>query len=177
MVWARTKLLIWDYIFEPVKDIELVYQGPNPQKFYKKINELIRTVFNVPDAYVQEKSYDWEKGKDTERFEVSWEVNKILDTFSFITIEVDLKGFSVAGEGKAAVKIKPRLITEYPQDTVWQQSIIYEMARRFWHKSFYHHKRMEYLNFGKELITGFESAIKHFGEILREGSSPAPTAQ
>ena len=44
MVWARTKLLIWDYIFEPVKDIEIAYQGPNPQKFYKKINELISTL-------------------------------------------------------------------------------------------------------------------------------------
>ncbi|MBI4162904.1 MAG: hypothetical protein HY513_04425 [Candidatus Aenigmarchaeota archaeon] len=171
MVWARTKLLIWDYIFEPVKDIEIAYQGPNPQKFYKKVNELIRTIFNVPDAYVQEKSYDWEKGKDTERFEISWEVNKILDTFSFITIEVDLKGFAVAGEGKAGIKIKPRLITEYPQDTVWQQSILYEMTRRFWHKMFYHKKRMEYLNFGKELITSFESAIKHFGENLREGQT------
>lgn len=171
MVWARTKLLIWDYIFEPVKDIKVEYKGPGTEKFYKKINELIRTIFNVPDAYVQEKNYSWEKGKDTERFEVEWEITKVLDVYSYITIEIALKGFAVNGDGKVSIRIKPRLITEYPQDTVFQQSILYEMGRRFWHKFFYHHKRMEYLNFGKELITSFESAVKHFSETLREAAA------
>jgi hypothetical protein len=168
MVWARTKLLIWDYIFEPVKDIKLEYKGPFPEKFYKKLNELIRTIFNVPDAYVQEKNYSWEKTKDSEKFEVEWEVTKVLDVYSYITVELSMKGFTMNGEGKVTIKIKPRLITEYPQDTVFQQSIFYEMARRMWHQFFYHHKRMEYLNHGKELITSFESALKHFGETLRE---------
>jgi len=172
MVWARTKLLIWDYIFEPVKDIKIEFKGPYPEKYYKKVNELIRTIFNVPDAYVQEKNYSWEKGKDSERFEVEWEVTKVLDAYSYITAEIDLKGFSVNGDGKVTIRIKPRLITEYPQDTVFQQSIFYEMSRRFWHKFFYHHKRMEYLNFGKEIITSFESALKHFGETLRENAAP-----
>lgn len=168
MVWARTKLLIWDYIFEPVKDIKIEHKGPGPERFYKKINELIRTIFNVPDAYVQEKNYSWEKGKDGERFEVEWEVTKVLDVYSYITVEIEMRGYSVNGEGKVSVRLKPRLITEYPQDTIFQQSILYEMARRFWHKFFYHHKRMEYLNFGKEILTSFESAVKHFGETLRE---------
>ncbi len=171
MVWARNKLLIYDYIFEPAKDIKVEYKGPAPEKFYKKVNELIRTIFNVPDAYVQEKNYSWEKGKESERFEIEWEVTKVLDNYSYITIEIALKGFTLNGEGKASIKIKPRLITEYPQDTVFQNSIFYEMARRFWHQFFYHHKRMEYLNFGKELLTSFESAIKHFGETLREASA------
>src|SRR3989344_2597183 len=171
MVWARTKLLIWDYIFEPVKDITINYSGENTTLFYKKIKELIRTVFNVPEAYLQEKSYDWEKGKETERFNVGWEVNKVLDTYSYIVVEIDLKGFSTNGEGKVSIKLKPRLITEYPQDTVWQQNIIYEMFRRFWHVKFYHRKRMEYLNFGKELLVSFETEIKKYLEELR--SAPA----
>lgn len=167
MVWARTKLLIWDYIFEPVKDLKINYAGKHPEKFYKKINELIRTVFNIPDAYVQEKLFNWENEKDTERFEILWEVNKILDVFSYITVEVDLRGFSSAGEGRASIRIKPRLITEYPQDTIWQQSIVYEMLRRFWHRLFYHHKRMEYLSLGKELLVNFEGSIKHYAESLK----------
>ena len=167
MVWARSKLLIWDYIFEPVKDIKINYAGRHPERFYKKINELIRTVLNIPDAYVQEKLFNWENEKDTERFEILWEVNKILDLFSYITVEVDLKGFSSAGEGRASIRLKPRLITEYPQDTIWQQSIVYEMLRRFWHRMFYHHKRMEYLSLGKELIVNLEGSIKHFAEALK----------
>mgnify|MGYP001573536592 CR=1 FL=1 len=169
MVWARTKLVIWDYIFEPAKEIKIFYTGPNPEMLYKKLNELIRVVFNVPEAYVQEKQYDWEKLKGTERFSVSWEVNKILDLFTYVTIEIDLSGFSTDGEGRAQIRMKPRLLTEYPQDTIWQQSIVYEMLRRFWHKAFYHHKRMEFLNYGKELLVNFETSIKNYIETLKTG--------
>ncbi|MEM7819884.1 MAG: hypothetical protein QXD48_03590, partial [Candidatus Aenigmatarchaeota archaeon] len=160
------KLLIWDYIFEPVKELVITFSGKHTETFYKKINELIRTVFNVPDAYVQEKTYNWEKGENIEKFEIDWEVNKILDMYTYINVEISLKGFSSGGEGKVVIKIKPNLITEYPQDTIWQRNIIYEMLRRFWHKFFYHRKRMEYLNFGKELIVSFESGLKHYAESL-----------
>jgi asparagine synthetase B (glutamine-hydrolysing) len=169
MVWARSRLLIWDYIFEPVRRISMNYVGPKPESYYKKINQAVRTVFNVPDAYVQEKEYTWEKGEEAEKFEIKWEVNKLLDTFSYITLEISLEGFVKGGHGKAKIALRPRLITEYPQDTVWQNSIVYEMLRRFWHKMFYHKKRMEYLNMGKELVTSFESDLKRYGEGLREG--------
>jgi hypothetical protein len=171
MVWARTKLLIWDYIFEPVKDLRISYTGPHPEKFYQKLKELIRAVINVPDAYIQEKNYVWEKLKDSERFEIEWEINKILDTFSYITIEITLRGFSAGGEGKVDIRIRPRLITEYPQDTIWQQSIVYEMLRRFWHQRFYHHKRMEFLNLGKELLVSLEAALKKYMDELRVQST------
>lgn len=167
MVWARTKLLIWDYIFEPVKDINMNFVGKHPERYYKKLHELMRTVFNIPDAYIQEKSYTWEVLKDTERFEIGWEITKVLDTYSYITVIITLKGVSTEGEGRISVRLQPRLITEYPQDTVWQQNILYEMVRRFWHKAFYHHKRMQYLNYGKELVVSFERSIKEFSETLK----------
>jgi hypothetical protein len=154
-------------VFEPAKEIEMNFTVKNPEKFYKKINELIRTVFNVPDAYVQEKEYSWEKGKGKEKFDISWEVNKILDIYSYIVVEIDLKGSAAEGEGKVRVRLKPRLITEYPQDTLWQQSIFYEMLRRFWHKFYYHKKRMEYLDLAKETLINFESSIKRFAETQR----------
>jgi len=177
MVWARTKLLIWDYIFEPVKEIVITFSGKNPEKFYPKINELIRTVFNVPDAYVQEKLYNWEKKEGFDKFEIDWEVNKILDIYSYVNADISLSGFSQNGEGKVTIKIKPNLITEYPQDTLWQQNIIYEIFRRFWHKYFYHKKRMEYLNFGKELIVTFEKRIKVFAQEIGEvGGTPLEEA-
>jgi hypothetical protein len=168
MVWARTKLLIWDYVFEPVKNINIAYSGKSPEKLYKKINELIRTIFNIPEAYIQEKSYKWDKTKDSESFDVSWELTKIYDKFTFMVVEVTLKGVTDGKEGKAVVAIKPRMITEYPQDTVWQQNLFYEIMRRFWHTIFYHRQRMEYLDTSKELCIGFESAIKSFMEELRK---------
>ena len=107
MVWARTKLLIWDYIFEPVKEIVINFSGKDPDKFYEKMNELIRTVFNVPDAYVQEKLYNWDKKENMEKFEINWEVNKILDTYSYINADISLSGFSSNGEGKVQIKLRP----------------------------------------------------------------------
>ncbi|MBI5398759.1 hypothetical protein HZB03_04815 [Candidatus Woesearchaeota archaeon] len=169
MVWARTKLLIWDYIFEPVKDLRIDIMGKTPEKFYPKINEQVRSIFNIPDAYVQEKKYKWEKGKDMESFEVEWEVTKVFDIFSYITVVIELKGFTINGEGKATIRLKPRLITEYPQDTIWQQNILYEMLRRFWHEAFYQKKRMEYLNTGKELLVSFEQSLKKYGQELNKG--------
>ncbi|MFH0832915.1 MAG: hypothetical protein V1900_04300 [Candidatus Aenigmatarchaeota archaeon] len=167
MVWAKTKLMIWDYIFEPAKEIKINFSGKNPEKFYKKLNELIRIIFNVPEGYIQEKDYNWENLKDTQRFEIAWEINKLLDTFSYIAVELDLRGFSTNGEGKVTIRIKPRMITEYPQDTIWQQNIIYEMLRRFWHKAYYHHRRMEYLAMGRDMLINFERAIKEYAETLK----------
>ncbi len=172
MVWARTRLMIWDYVFEPVKQIAISYTGRHPEKFYKKIHEQMRVVFNIPEGYIQEKEYKWEKLKDVENFDISWEVTKIFDTFSYLTIEIILRGFvTTEGEGRASITLKPRIITEYPQDTVWQQSIFYEMTRRFWHRAFYHKKRMEYLYYSKDLLVEFERSLKGFGEEIRKGAS------
>lgn len=167
MVWARTRLSIWDYVFEPVKQIAINYTGKKPSLFYRKINELIRTVFAVPEGYVQEKSYNWEKTKDGDKFSVSWEVTKLYDQFTYLLVELEMRGNESGGGGQASVVIKPRLVTEYPQDSVWQQSIFYEMVRRFWHSMFYHKKRMQYLDRSRELVTNFETELKHFAEEIR----------
>ncbi|MEM7813311.1 MAG: hypothetical protein QW548_00225 [Candidatus Aenigmatarchaeota archaeon] len=168
MVWARTRLMIYDYVFEPVKQIRFEFAGRRPDFFYKKVQELLRVIFNVPEGYIQEKEYKWEKEKDVERFEVGWEVTKIFDIYSYLGLEIDMKGFvSAEGEGKVSVVIKPRLITEYPQDTIWQQSIFYEMLRRFWHRLYYHRKRMNYLYWSKEATLDFERKLKDFAEELR----------
>ena len=169
MVWARTKLLIWDYLFEPVKTLKINYIGPTPEKYYKKLHELMRSVFNVPDGYIQEKDYTWEKAEAGEKFKISWEMNKILDTFTYMMVEIEMEGFTSKGNGKVKLKLRPVLITEYPQDTVWQNSIIYEMFRRLWHKAFYHKKRMQFLYSGKESLVTFERELKSFGEQMKGG--------
>ena len=168
MVWARTRLMIYDYVFEPVKQIKFDYTGKRSDLFYKRLHELMRVIFNVPEGYIQEKEYRWEKHKDAEHFEIGWEVTKIFDVYSYLGLEIDLRGFvTTEGEGRASIVIKPRLITEYPQDTIWQQSIFYEMLRRFWHRIYYHRKRMQYLYWCKESVMDFERKLKDFGEELR----------
>ena len=50
MVWARTKLSIWDYIFEPVKEINIEFDTKKPEKFYKKTRIILQSVMNIPES-------------------------------------------------------------------------------------------------------------------------------
>lgn len=167
MVWAATKLTIWDYIYRDIKAIEIEYKGKKPQLLYKKIKELIKDVFRVPEGGFQEKKYTWNKTETGEEFEAEWEAIHQLDDFSYLMVRISLKGFSSAGVGKASITYQPILITEYPQDTFWQQNILYELIRRLWHAIFYKNKRNEFFEMGREMSERFDREIKDFIEKLK----------
>jgi hypothetical protein len=60
------------------------------------------------------------------------------------------------------------LRTEYPQDTLWQKTIFYEMMRVFWHRGFYHNKRREYIIEGRRLLAMLQDQIEEYFRDLRE---------
>ncbi len=159
MVWARTKLLIQDDLLLPRNKFVINYQGPEPVKFYAEIPRLISSVFKVGDESLHEKKISWTHG-EPEKFKVSWEATKELDSFSYYVVAVELDGSQAKGAGNAKIVIEGYLRTEYPQDTVWQKSIIYEMLRIFWHKKFYNAKRNEYLKEGRRLMTLLVEELK-----------------
>lgn len=177
MVWARTKLVIFEDVFEDTTDIFIRYSGPYPERFYKRVLEDLEKTFGVHRSDIQEIDYAWEKhdGGAT-RFKIWWRLVKSLDIFSYLRIDVKLDGESAENAGYAIIDIKPALVTEYPQDTVIQQSIFYEMMRRFWHQFFYHKKRMQYMILGRDLCTAFEQRMKAFAEELR-GEAKIETAK
>ena len=166
MVWARTKLTIWDDLFEPVEKFITNYSGKNPEKFYKKVKELMVDVFKIPKERCQEKRYTHEKKGKSGKFKYSWELTKILDNYTYIRADIDLEGEYEGDEGKATIVFEPVLITEYPQDSVLEQNILYEVLRRVWHKTFYHKKRMKYIEFGRKLSTEFDTKLKTFAREL-----------
>ena len=167
MVWASSKITIWDDIFPTFKIMSIEYKGKNPHLLYKKINRLLRDVFRIPEGNIQEKEYTWNKTETGDEFRIDWEAMKQLDNFSYIRVDMTLTGFSSGGIGKATIQFRPTLLTEYPQDTMWQQNILYELVRRFWHTAFYRKKRDEYYNMGKNMAERFEREIKDFIEELR----------
>lgn len=169
MVWARTKLVLFDYIYdEGERDITIDYSGKSPQKIYYKMKELFLSVFNVPQGKIQEMFYTWEKKADTDKIDTRWRVVKDKDMYSFLRFDVSYKANVTAGEGTASIKIKPRFVTEYPQDTLIQQSIFYEMARRFWHNTFYQKQRLKWFDEGKQLSAKFETELKKYMDELRQ---------
>lgn len=167
-MFSRTRLAIWEQIYKPNKASIVKYKGKNTGKMYKKTYELIKNIFNVPTGYIQEKSYNWEQDNGRERFSVKWQIDKNMDKYSYLQWNISLKGYESKGKGEAEIEIEPILITEYPQDTFLQQSILYEILRRIWHVTFYEKKREEFFELGKSLTDKFENSVKDYFEKLKK---------
>ncbi len=164
MVVARTKLMIQDELLRPRPIVTLTYNGPNPEKFYNEIYNLLFTVWKVSERTLQEKKFVWKKG-DPEEFEVTWEVDKDLDKFSYYWIELSLRGESSKGYGKATITVHAALRTEYPQDTILQKSLLYEFLRVLWHNTFYISRRDEYVREGRILLSLFLEKLKELTRV------------
>lgn len=165
MVWARTKLVVQDDLLRPRNKFMINFKGPHPEKFYHEIPKLLTSVFKITEDEIQEKKIIWSHG-DPEKFRVVWEMNKELDALSYYNLEIEFEGFSSKGLGEVKITIIGLLVTEYPQDTVWQKSLLYEMLRIFWHKTLYLGKRNEYIGEGRRLLTIFIDELK---EMTRGG--------
>lgn len=167
MVWAATKLIIWDDIYPTYKRVNIEYKGRNPELIYRQIRRLLIEIFRIPEGNLQEKSFKWEKTEKGAEFRVDWDAIKPLDNFSYIKIEVRLRGFVSGGVGRVSITYRPTLVTEYPQDTFWQQNILYEMLRRLWHAVFYRKRRNEYYEMALTMAARFEEKIKEFIQHLK----------
>jgi len=171
-IFARAKLLIHDDCLIPAAPHAIIeYKGPNPQNLYKKVKELLVSVWRVDPGDVQEREFTWDRSAAGEKFKVRFEAIKDLDTFSFYYITLSLSGEAkhsreFGREGSARIEIDPRLRTEYPQDTIWQRSLFYEMLRMLWHKMIYQGTRLRYLQECRELAEKFHEEIKSFLNLL-----------
>lgn len=168
--FARTKLLIQEDCYrEKPERININYVGPNPIKIYYKAYEMIKSIFRASDSDVQEESLSWGKG-DKEKFKVTWYVHKDMDPYTYLYLKIGVSGQGDEKTGKAKISIKPVMRTEYPQDTVWQRSLFYEMLRVFWHRSFYYRKREEYAEDCRNMLSIFVRNMHQFLRQLREES-------
>ena len=170
-VFARTKLLIHDYCLFPVPYAHFTYSGPNPQNAYENIKRLFASVFNVDEREIQEREFRWDRIEDEEVFHTRWEVIKDLDQFTFEHIVVVLDGRAkpnkeVGKEGTARIRIEGRIRTEYPQETIWQRSLLYEMFRVFYHRVIYDSTRKRYLEQCRTELARFNEEMRSFFNLL-----------
>ncbi len=176
-VFARTKLMIHEDCLAPpgAPFIFLNYSGPNPQNIYPQVKKLFQTIFKATEAELQERDFSWDRSGPTEKFSVRFDMIRDLDIFSFMQIIVDVSGEAKPSkefgkEGTATVRIDGRIRTEYPQDTFWQRSLIYEMFRVFYHRIIYEEARRKFKDHCRELITQFRDNLKQFLNILPKSS-------
>ncbi|MFH0829911.1 MAG: hypothetical protein V1887_01995 [Candidatus Aenigmatarchaeota archaeon] len=168
MTIARTKLMLQDDLLRPRPMVQITYTGPEPSKLYKEIPNLMATAFKVHTGQIQEKKISWTKG-ETEKFSVLWEADKDLDNFSYYYIEVELSGSENKGYGTVKIAVKEaNLRTEYPQDTVWERSLLYEVLRMVWHSMFYERKREQWIRNGRRMIANFVDEVKKITNERKE---------
>jgi hypothetical protein len=122
----------------------------------------MKAVFRVSDADIQETEYSWGKSEKGDKFNVVWWMHKDMDIFTYFYIRFHLSGEGTDKTGSAKIAVRGLLRTEYPQDTVWQRSLFYEMLRTFWHRAFYHKKREEYAEECRHSTVLFERRMKEF---------------
>jgi hypothetical protein len=176
MVFARTKIMIHDYCMEERPTaLTLNYTGPNPQIAVKKYIELLKQVFKVSDAEVQEKIFNWDRSGKEEKFEIEYELRKEMDKNSYIWIQGQLNGAvrpseEFGKEGNIRISINGAVRAEYPQDTFWQRSILYEMIRIFYHKIIYSSNWDKYMDDCREMMRYFIDEMKGFFNILEKGA-------
>ena len=175
MVFARTKILIHDWCIEekPVT-LKINYTGPNPQLAVKKYVEVLKRVFNVTDSQVMEKIFNWDRSGKTERFDIEYEVRKDLDKNTYMFIQGGLTGSVSPSEefgkiGNVTIKIYGAIRAEYPQDTFWQRSLLYELIRVFYHKIIYISRWEKYMEDCREAMHLFIDEMKGFLNLLERG--------
>lgn len=165
MVWAKTKLQIQDDLLRPKTSAEIIYEGPKIERFYKELPKMLLSVFRAGEHEIQEKLINWTAGG--KKFFAEWELFKELDKYSFYAIRLRLSGKkNDKGMGKVKIVVEGWLRTEYPQDTIWQRSLLYEFLRMFWHTTFYAPRHLRYLAEGRRLIALFIENVKRLTHDL-----------
>lgn len=170
-VFARTKMLIEEDCILPRPVLVLNYSGPNPQKAYPKIIELLKNVIRATDRDIQEKEFNWDRSTEVEKFDIALEVNKDLDKFSYLLFRISIGGTArpskeFGKEGNVSVRIDGLLRTEYPQDTIWERSFLYEIIRVFYHRVFYQDARYRYKEMCAEAMSTLHTELKSFFNLL-----------
>jgi hypothetical protein len=177
-IFARTKLIIHEDCLEvsgsPLpgkKFMTLEYSGPNPQAAYYQAKKLLAQITKVPENEIIERDFTWRREGEEENFSVTFDVIKDMDRFSFIQISISMKGKikpskEFGKEGNLSINIEGVLRTEYPQDTLWQRSLIYEMFRTFYHKFIYEDTRKKYKQECVDIMNEVYSSLKEFLNVL-----------
>jgi hypothetical protein len=144
-------------------DLVYTYEGKNVKKLIQFVPKLIKTIF-VPTTW-QQKEVNVKKGT----YSAKWHVFKDLDHYTYFRVDVDIDIKFNEDEGKAKIKLgEPIIISEYPQETYWQKTFLYEILRVSWYNFFYRKKLGNYLNWGRLKISCFEEKLFKYFDKLRK---------
>ncbi|OYT42925.1 MAG: hypothetical protein B6U88_02500, partial [Candidatus Aenigmarchaeota archaeon ex4484_56] len=104
-----------------------------------------------------------------DKYECYWYIFKDLDNFTYFRVDIEIE-VSGSDTGKAKIKLtEPVIVTEYPQETYWQKSFVYEVLRVIWHNAFYRKKLEKYIEWGLLKVSCFEEKLMKYFDKLNNG--------
>lgn len=172
-VFARAKLLIEEQCLTYRPKMTFSYTGPNPQKAYKKLLSILVDDINVPRENVQEKGFKWDRTGSEEKFSARFEVIKDFDKFSYLFLSISMSGTvkpskEFGKEGTVSFTMGGIVRTEYPQDSMWERSFLYEMFRMFYHRTIYHDKTKRHVQDCRDWMLLITNEMKSFFNLLQK---------
>lgn len=165
---SGTKLTIVNYIYtrgtKPgERMVAHTYEGKNVMRLKEFVPKLVKTIFN-PTTW-QQKETEVKEGK----YSSIWHVFKDLDYYSYLRFDLKIKISYKGNEGKASIELgDPVVVTEYPQETYWQRTFIYEIFRVLWHNLFYRKKLEGYMDWSRTKVSTFVERLQSYFEKLEK---------
>jgi hypothetical protein len=153
--------------------LTLNYSGPNPQGVLRKYIDLLKLIFKVSDSEIQEKVFNWDRSGKEEKFEIEFELRKDLDNISYVWVQGALSGNirpseEFGKEGNIKITIRGAIRAEYPQDTLWQKSIVYEFFRVLYHKILYVGAWEKYMEDCRMMLRLYIDEMKAYLNLLQK---------
>lgn len=171
--FARSKLTIENTCITYRPHITFSYSGPNPQRAYKKFLKIVVDDLKIPRQNIMEKFVKWDRAEPVEKFTAMWEIVKDFDKFSYMFLEVSMDGTfkpskEFEKEGDITISLQGIIRTEYPQDSLWERSFVYEILRSFYHKAFYEDRLKQYVSDCRDWMLYIQNEMKNFFNILQK---------
>lgn len=144
---------------------------PNPNHVYKEIQDIMEKA-GIHEDDINEEKYSHEKNEKETIF-TKFKGKKKLDVYSKIEIvtEVLIKMKPVNKKdiefmGDIEVKLKGKVITEYPQESRLQKSILWNALRGIYEKLIYGGVREEYKKLRDSYMNKINKGVKSYFKLL-----------
>lgn len=161
--------VIEDDCLVPERYIRLEYKGPNPFAAFRATLGLLIKHLEIDPSDYWERDFRWDITGDPRGFYIRIIVQKGMDSRTKIFFEIIMQGKQPTDpkkNGEVMILIGAKLVTEFKQDTPFQQSAFYKSLLWLYNYFFYSNVRRRYLELCKELCEKLRQAYR---ELLKIG--------
>jgi hypothetical protein len=145
---------------------------PDPQRIFSLVKEVLIMRCRLKEDDINEKIYEHDKSTVPEKIHAFIEAYKHLDRYSDVVLEITMdfvlkpvhrEGVEYVGDAK--VKIEGFVRTEYPQDSILQKSILWNVFRTFYEKAIYGDIRGNMMDLCRSFIKKVTAEINNYFKL------------